>query len=380
MYLIPQVKLTGLYAILLLFLPCGLNASPKAVTSRSITQITDSSSANLLLAFPRAGSLVDEESTVASILERYYLEEKQSLVSFTPERSVLNDPRGTSLVLRNTDSSLSTLDRRWWNLLIWGSAKMVTAVIATAAFTVASTCGVGAALISKGFVLAGSLVCAVPLAFGLLAAGFAIMAGYYAAAAAITAAAVGVALSPIVARDERTHARTIGSTQFIMHHHETGEIIDPTTLRNATFKNPIKFITGGTIGQNMSAPVTYWRGINPQTNTTGHFLKIASGLQLASPANSSNAKRDNQPHEWYYGFDDYADSQNLDFGNALGGEEGFNYMVQGVADVISWQESWDTCICTMVDSTWKTTGAIQASWDDVYNGYGPCWNANCDGT
>jgi hypothetical protein len=62
--------------------------------------------------------------------------------------------------------------------------KVVAAVIAVSVATIAATCGVGAALISKGFYLAGGLTCGVGLAIGLMGAAFAITSAYYAAAAA----------------------------------------------------------------------------------------------------------------------------------------------------------------------------------------------------
>ncbi|KAH8653753.1 hypothetical protein BX600DRAFT_471586 [Xylariales sp. PMI_506] len=41
---------------------------------------------------------------------------------------------------------------------------------------------------------------------------------------------------------------------------------------------------------------------------------------------------------------------------------------------------WYGCTCMSAGGSWIATGSMQFTWNDgPYNGYGDCWNANCDG-
>jgi hypothetical protein len=177
----------------------------------------------------------------------------------------------------------------------------------------------------------------------------------------VTTATVGIGLAVVGRSDSDTISLPAapavnGSTfqsAFSMHHIKTGERLNHTHLLSATRESPLTFYTKGYAGLS-SKPVTYWKGINPPTNTTSHFLKVSNNYQLTAPEGvkvPQFSRRDSHAHDWFYGFDYYGDAHDTDFENALNGETGFNYMVQGVADVIVEQESWETCICTQVGST-----------------------------
>lgn len=90
------------------------------------------------------------------------------------------------------------------------------------------------------------------------------------------------------------------------------------------------------------------------------------------------------PEEIYYGWDLYGSQSAIDEfeddeGTTYDASNGFiNGMIAMGEDIYN-QQAWDTCVCQETNNQWISTGSLQLSWDGTYNGYSPCWNANCDG-
>ncbi|KAJ6464946.1 hypothetical protein C8R45DRAFT_1023519 [Mycena sanguinolenta] len=89
------------------------------------------------------------------------------------------------------------------------------------------------------------------------------------------------------------------------------------------------------------------------------------------------------PATMYYGFDLYGTKAKIeefqaDLGTTYDEENGFEPAIVDMAEDIVARQAWDTCVCEQTQDTWISTGSIQMSWDNTYNGYSPCWNTNCD--
>ncbi|KAJ7816179.1 hypothetical protein B0H13DRAFT_2137146 [Mycena leptocephala] len=67
-----------------------------------------------------------------------------------------------------------------------------------------------------------------------------------------------------------------------------------------------------------------------------------------------------------------------DLGTKFDKENGFEPAIVDMARDIVARQAWDTCVCEKAGNTWISTGSIQMSWDNTYNGYSPCWNPDCD--
>jgi hypothetical protein len=86
----------------------------------------------------------------------------------------------------------------------------------------------------------------------------------------------------------------------------------------------------------------------------------------------------------YYGFDSYAPNENSALGwdmglDDSGDQQGFQEAYDAVYEQVSGDQIWDSCVCMQENGQWTNTGSLQYSWDNSYNGYSECWNANCDG-
>lgn len=89
------------------------------------------------------------------------------------------------------------------------------------------------------------------------------------------------------------------------------------------------------------------------------------------------------PGSYYLGFDDYnpgqVDAWEWDMGTTNMDNNGFADTVNSGVNNIWNGHGWDQCICFKENGQWLATGSFQLSWDNTYNGYSACWNANCDG-
>jgi hypothetical protein len=85
----------------------------------------------------------------------------------------------------------------------------------------------------------------------------------------------------------------------------------------------------------------------------------------------------------YYGFDLYGTKAQVDefqddLGSTFDDQNGFVPSIEAMANGIVTANAWDTCVCQMTQNTWISTGSIQMSWDNTYNGYSQCFKPNCD--
>ena len=96
---------------------------------------------------------------------------------------------------------------------------------------------------------------------------------------------------------------------------------------------------------------------------------------------------DNSPYDapgaLYYGINTYNPSENSafdqDMGMGNGNSNGFYEAVDAVANQIESDNVWYSCVCTQENGQWVSTGSLQYSWDNKYNGYSDCFAKNCDG-
>ncbi|KAJ7848898.1 hypothetical protein B0H13DRAFT_2285197 [Mycena leptocephala] len=91
----------------------------------------------------------------------------------------------------------------------------------------------------------------------------------------------------------------------------------------------------------------------------------------------------NAPATMYYGFDVHGTKAQIqefqaDLGTTYDKKNGFEPALVDMAKDIVARQAWDTCVCEKTQNTWISTGSIQMSWDNTYNGYSPCWKPNCD--
>jgi hypothetical protein len=90
------------------------------------------------------------------------------------------------------------------------------------------------------------------------------------------------------------------------------------------------------------------------------------------------------PEDMYYGWDLYGTKKAIDEfeddeGTTYDNSNGFVNGMLAMGNDIYDRQAWDTCVCQESNNQWIATGSLQLSWDNTYNGYSPCWNANCDG-
>ncbi|KAJ7927747.1 hypothetical protein B0H13DRAFT_1024129 [Mycena leptocephala] len=91
----------------------------------------------------------------------------------------------------------------------------------------------------------------------------------------------------------------------------------------------------------------------------------------------------NAPATMYYGLDVHGTKAQIqefqaDLGTTYDKKNGFEPALVDMAKDIVARQAWDTCVCEKTQNTWISTGSIQMSWDNTYNGYSPCWKPNCD--
>lgn len=80
----------------------------------------------------------------------------------------------------------------------------------------------------------------------------------------------------------------------------------------------------------------------------------------------------------YYGFDLYGTKSQIneyeaDLGITWDDQNAMIPAIEQMSNDIVRKAAWDTCICEQVKGNWISTGSLQMSWDNTYNGYSPCW-------
>ncbi|KAJ6512825.1 hypothetical protein C8R45DRAFT_327811 [Mycena sanguinolenta] len=137
----------------------------------------------------------------------------------------------------------------------------------------------------------------------------------------------------------------------------------------------------GTIGTSATLATTL------QANPTSAQAAIPSGCihlgEAVECTKTGSAVPAKAPATMYYGFDLYGTKAKIqefqaDLGTTYDEENGFEPAIVDMAKDIVARQAWDTCVCEQVQGTFISTGSIQMSWDNTYNGYSPCWNTNCD--
>lgn len=116
-----------------------------------------------------------------------------------------------------------------------------------------------------------------------------------------------------------------------------------------------------------------------QTQSLGSF----DSLELSCPEDFSDGEYYGDPGVLYYGFQQYDDAESgalgWDAAMANVDQNGFVTDLNAITQTVADGPSWDTCICYMENGQWYSTGSLQYSWDNTYNGFSNCWAANCGG-
>ncbi|KAK6981556.1 hypothetical protein R3P38DRAFT_2808034 [Favolaschia claudopus] len=124
--------------------------------------------------------------------------------------------------------------------------------------------------------------------------------------------------------------------------------------------------------------VTSILGCGPPTAT--NWVSLGQVQECVRPGGSVPS---NAPATMYYGFDLYGTKAEIqeyqaDLGTKFDKSNGFEQsMVDMSLDIVE-RQAWDTCVCQQAQGNWISTGSIQMSWDNTYNGFTPCFNPNCD--
>lgn len=86
--------------------------------------------------------------------------------------------------------------------------------------------------------------------------------------------------------------------------------------------------------------------------------------------------------DWYMGLDFYAYNAAGIIADYFSGDSDNGGLGWFDAQAIGYTwgyQAWETCVCFQYEGQWIATGSMQASWDETYNGYSECFNADCDG-
>ncbi|KAJ7908713.1 hypothetical protein B0H13DRAFT_2331217 [Mycena leptocephala] len=110
---------------------------------------------------------------------------------------------------------------------------------------------------------------------------------------------------------------------------------------------------------------------------------LGQGSEQICHPNGIPPPNPNAPGAMYYGFDLYGTKAQVDefqddLGSTFDDQNGFVPSIEAMANGIVTANAWDTCVCQMTQNTWISTGSIQMSWDNTYNGYSQCFKPNCD--
>ncbi|KAJ7930723.1 hypothetical protein B0H13DRAFT_2264069 [Mycena leptocephala] len=118
----------------------------------------------------------------------------------------------------------------------------------------------------------------------------------------------------------------------------------------------------------------------PQAALPSRCISLGEAKECSRPGSKVPPKA---PTTMYYGFDVHGTKAQIqefqaDLGTTHDKENGFEPALVDMAKDIVARQAWDTCVCEKTQNTWISTGSIQMSWDNTYNGYSPCWKPNCD--
>ncbi|RFU24827.1 hypothetical protein B7463_g11514, partial [Scytalidium lignicola] len=341
----------------------------------------------------------------------------------------------------NQTTSLATRDaygvskRFIWT---WAASAFAFSVVGVATSIWGSVCSIYGGFAEEG--IASKKACAFASFLGILTAGFGAFSAYKAvtsAAAGVsnivyqemyitnyaqrigdTSAGIGNLGNPFRRRqltpDSFANVSFHNST-YKLHHHGTGEFHNAYDIFFANKTHPLLTKVSSPKSGNWSTNPTMriWHQLhptkegrvltvvspyNPQASSRKREIQCGGGVPGEGGEDQStdinfndgpqdqldycteNAGNNGNPDQVYYGFDLYDTGTIDEFEDDLG--DAFpesNGMVGTASSIADQGNVWDGCVCTKVGGTWTSTGSVQYSWDDTYNGYSECWNANCDG-
>lgn len=114
-----------------------------------------------------------------------------------------------------------------------------------------------------------------------------------------------------------------------------------------------------------------------ETEPLGHYDSIVQ----TCPVSDTTGSYYGEPAALYYGIDlygpDQSDAWAWDAGMANVDYNGFVQFMNVVTADMIYNQAWVGCLCNMENGVWFSTGSLQFSWANTYNGYSQCWAANC---
>lgn len=315
----------------------------------------------------------------------------------------------------------------------WALAKVFTSVIGLAGTLFGTSCSIYSAFGGQ----IGSTTkkaCAFAGIIGILTGGYSVMDSIRGARAASvssdmfqemfitnyaerlgdSSSGIGNLGNPFRKRDE-LHAAlrnvTTAGNVYQLHHHETGELHNVLDILSGNRSHPLLAKVSGPHYKDwaLSPTLRIWHQAHPtKENRTltvvSHYNEAtekivrrqltcagAEGVPVyASPVFTNDAQGDeldrcsqiqgsSSPDQMYYGFDLYDTSSVPELESHVGDKYAESNGLQPLAAKIADQGNvWDACICNQENGVWESTGSVQYSWDETYNGYSQCWNQGCD--
>ncbi|KAJ7229168.1 hypothetical protein GGX14DRAFT_555208 [Mycena pura] len=189
------------------------------------------------------------------------------------------------------------------------------------------------------------------------------------------------------------------------YHHSSGNAVTLWDVAKANSTHPITVLHSLAAFQaNHSHAVNVWSSVsnpdsgNPRLHLTVPFPYASSFASTPSTASRrqcvgvgeefdcvtpGSTLPSGAPATMYYGFDLYGTQSEIEqYQDELGATDDATNdfepsLVDMSNDIVS-RQAWDTCVCEMQSNTWISTGSLQMSWDNTYNGFSPCFNSNCD--
>jgi hypothetical protein len=175
---------------------------------------------------------------------------------------------------------------------------------------------------------------------------------------------------------------TVNSTTPVLRIHSAVPLADSQNSSAQTYNMT------GKLQQSTMTHINFYPapGSSPtQRRMTRRDLEISENFdQLQFTDHFQNSVNAGEPSGLYYGYDLYGSNADInefeaDLGTSDDATNGFiDAGLQLGNDYIN-DNAWDMCVCQQTAETdWVATGSLQLTWDGSYNGYSPCWNADCD--
>ncbi|KAF9890632.1 hypothetical protein FE257_005763 [Aspergillus nanangensis] len=118
------------------------------------------------------------------------------------------------------------------------------------------------------------------------------------------------------------------------------------------------------------APLKRRQACSSQTESVD--LGVLDSIQLTCPELSFIGNWYGNPGAMYYGADQYNPSRSSAWGWDAGMDNpdhnGFVLFMNAISADIVANQAWMGCICNMENYQWYSTGSLQLSWNNQYNG------------